>query len=72
MVRNAFAGISVCVAALILDAVIGLWKKGVKDGLGAALCIAVFCAMEFFDVSPILIVIAAALIGVAAVKRKGA
>lgn len=72
MVRNAFAGISVCVAALILDAVIGLWKKGVKDGLGAVLCIAVFCAMEFLDVSPILIVIAAAVIGVAAVKHKGA
>ena len=70
-VRHAFAGISVCVAALILNAVLGLWKKGVKDKLGFAICILVFCATEFTGLSPILFIIGAAVAGILFQKLRG-
>ncbi len=64
-VRHALAGISVCVAALILDAVLSLWKKGVKDIFGIIVCAAIFALSAFTDVSPILLVIACAILGIA-------
>lgn len=63
-VKCAMAGVSVCVCALILDAVMGLWKKGIKDIWGFLLCIGTFAVSAFTDVSPVLIVIFAALMGV--------
>ncbi len=65
-VKEAMAGVSVCVVALILDAVLGLWKKGVKDGFGIAVCAAVFLLTEFSSVSPVAVVIGAATLGVLA------
>ena len=64
-VQHALAGISVCVAALILDAVISMWKKGVKDKVGIAICLVMLFLSVFTDISPILLVIACALLGVA-------
>lgn len=71
-VRRALSGISVCVAALILDAVIGMWKKGVKDGLGVLLCLGAMGLSLFTDISPILLVAACALLGIMAARvRRG-
>ena len=64
-VRRALAGISVCVAALILDAVISMWKKGVKDRVGIAICLTMLVLSVFTDISPILLVVASALLGIA-------
>lgn len=64
LVRSAFAAISICVCALILDAVIGMWKKGVKDAFGIFLFAAMFALAAFTSVSPILLVVVAALLGV--------
>ena len=69
-VQHALAGISVCVAALILDAVISMWKKGVKDKVGIAICLVMLFLSVFTDISPILLVIACALLGVAAKWRE--
>lgn len=63
-IKHAMAGISVCVVALILDAVIGLWKKGVKDVFGLVLCVAVFLLAAFTSLSPVLVIVAAGLLGV--------
>ena len=63
-VKEAMNGIAICVVALILDAVLGLWKKGVKDKLGVALCAAVFVLMELTSISPIPVIVGAALLGV--------
>lgn len=65
-VRHAFAGVSVCVCALILNAVIDLGKKGIKDVLGGVLCGGTFVLIEFTGISPILVILTAALIGIAA------
>jgi chromate transporter len=69
-VKHAFAGIAVCVAALILDAVMGLWKKGVRNNLGIILFASVFLGMQLTDISPIVFVVVAAGIGII-MGRKG-
>ena len=65
-VRHALSAISVCVVALILDAVISMWKKGVKDGLGIAVCLSALALSLFTKLSPVILVIAGAVIGVVA------
>lgn len=70
-VRHALSAISVCVVALILDAVISMWKKGVKDGVGIAVCAASIAVSLFTRISPVIVVIVGALIGISvrAVRR---
>ncbi len=65
-VKHALSAISVCVVALILDSVLGMWKKGVKDTLGIIVCLCVLALSLFTKVSPVLLVISCALIGIIA------
>lgn len=65
-VKHALSAISVCVVALILDSVLGMWKKGVKDTLGIIVCLCVLGLSLFTKVSPVLLVISCALIGIIA------
>ena len=64
-VRNAFAGIRVCVCALILNAVVKLWKKSVVDVPTALIFLAVLALAVFTKLSPVVFVVAAALAGLA-------
>lgn len=71
-VRNAFAGIRVCVCVLILNAVVKLWKKAIVDWKTFVLFAVVFAGSTFTDINPILFVVGAALTGIAlSVKRGG-
>ena len=72
-VRNAFAGIRVCVFVLILNAVIKLGKSSVKDAVTLVICLLVLAGAVFLDLSPIIFVVAAGIIGVVArvLTRKG-
>ncbi len=72
-VGYALAGISVCVAALILDAVLTMWKKGVTDIFGIIICFLMLGLSIFTNISPILLIVACALlgIGVKSIKKKG-
>lgn len=63
-VRHALAGISVCVVALILDAILSMWKKGVKDIPCVLICAFAFVVSAFTSFSPILLVILCAFIGI--------
>ena len=63
-VRNAFAGIRVCVAVLILNAKIKLWKKSVVDTVTFVIFLAVTVLSVFLDLSPIIYVVIAAVIGI--------
>ena len=63
-VKYAFAGIRVCVCVLILNAVIKLFKKSVPDVVAGIIFALVLLASVIFDVSPILIVPIAAVIGI--------
>ena len=63
-VKNAFAGIRVCVCVLILNAVLKLLKKSVVDKRTAAIFALVLLGGVFLKVSPVWFVIAAAAAGV--------
>ncbi len=73
VVQNAFAGIRVVVAVLIFNAVVKLLKSSVVDKLTACVFLAVGLLAFFLDVSPVLFVLIAGALGVAAkVLWKGA
>ncbi|CEP77992.1 chromate transporter [Defluviitoga tunisiensis] len=64
IVQHAFAGIRVAVAALILNAIISMWQKAIKDYLGIIIFLLSFSVVAFLDISPIWVVIISFLVGV--------
>ena len=66
MVQHAFSGIRVAVCGLILQAVIKRLKSSVKNAMGWILLAVTFLAVVLFDLSPVIVVIAAALTGILA------
>ena len=66
-VEHAFAGISVAVCALLVQAVLKMAKSGIKDLFTVIVAVISFILAFAFDISPIIIVI---LAGVAAVIFK--
>lgn len=72
IVQHIFGGIRVAVAVLIVNAVITMGKKSIKDILCVVIAILSFAVSVIFsDISPVFIVIAAALIGLCTMKRGG-
>ncbi len=71
-VKNAFAGIRVCVCVLIGNAVVKLWKKSVTDAITLAMFLFVFLLSVFTDLSPVLFIAIAAVAGIAMQLGKGA
>ena len=63
-VKNAFAGIQVCVCVLIFNAVMKLLKKSVVDKRTATIFVVVLVGSVFLDLSPAWFVIAAAVAGI--------
>jgi chromate transporter len=64
VVKNAFAGIRVCVCVLIFNAILNLWKKSVPDLPSFIIFLAVLLLSIIFSASPALMVIAAGIAGV--------
>ena len=71
LVKNAFAGIRVCVCVLVFNAILKLLKKSVADKSTLALYVAVALLAICTDLSPIWFVLAAGLAGVLIQSRKG-
>lgn len=63
IVQSAFAGIRVAVVALIITTVVKLIKSSIKDYLGVIIAIITFVISAFIGLSPVYVVIAAALTG---------
>ena len=63
-VKNAFAGIRVCVCVLIFNAVLKLWKKSVVDPVTLVLCLLVLAGSAFGILSPIPAVVLSGLVGI--------
>jgi len=72
VVQYAFAGIRACVCVLIFNAVSKLWKSAVKDRLTLIIFLLVLPAACFLNVSPVIFVILAAVVGIALELKKGA
>ena len=73
-VKNAFAGIQVCVCVLIFNAVVKLWKKSVVDKKTLALYAVILLASLLTDLSPVIFVLFAAVSGIVlqvALKKGG-
>lgn len=64
LVQNAFGGIRVVVAALILNTVIKMYKDSVKDFLGIILFLISFLLLVFLDITPIIVIIISAIAGI--------
>lgn len=69
-VKHAFAGITIGVSALIFNAVISLWKKSVIDKTTFMIFVITFLTMILIDISPIILVIFSAIIGIT-IKKMG-
>ena len=63
-VKNAFAGIRVCVCVLIFNAVSKLYKKAVIDLPTTVIFVLVFLGSVLFDVSPAVYVVLAGIAGI--------
>ena len=75
IVKHAFAGIRVCVFVLILNAVVKLGKSSIKDAVTLGIFLVVLVGSLLLDVSPIVFVLFAAVVGIAAqvlLKKGGA
>ena len=64
VVAHALAGIRVAVAALIVSAIVKLWKKGIKNALGVVIFGVVVLLSLVLNVSPIIIVVITMLFGI--------
>jgi chromate transporter len=64
VVKNAFAGIRVCVVVLIINAVVKLWKTAIVDWKCMAIFLIVGGLSIFTNISPVLFVIAASAAGI--------
>ena len=70
--QHAFAGIRVCVAVLVFNAVVKLWKSAVVDKLTLAIFLAVFAGSTLTDIPVMLFILAAGVLGLAVRSiRKG-
>lgn len=63
-VKYAFSGIRVCVCILIANAAIKFFKTTVKNMPGAIIYFVVLILSVFFKVSPVILVLGAAIVGV--------
>ncbi|SCI82656.1 chromate transporter%2C chromate ion transporter (CHR) family [uncultured Clostridium sp.] len=70
IVKNAFAGIRICVSVLIINAVIKLWKSSVIDIATTIIFFVIFITAIFTDLSPIIFVLFAGIAGVILKWRK--
>ncbi len=63
-VQHAFGGIRICVCVLIINAVVKLFKKAVIDPVTLVIFLVVALCSALFPLSPIIYVVAAAVLGI--------
>lgn len=66
IVKNAFAGIRVCVFVLILNATVRIAKSSLKDAFTVIVFILVLAGSTILDISPVFFVVAAGIAGIVA------
>ena len=70
IVNNAFFGIRIAVAALILDTIIKLFKSNIKDKVTLAMFIIAFISSIVWGVSPIYLILFAIVSGIIVSRLK--
>lgn len=64
LVQHAFGGVRVVVAALIFNTVLKMYKDSIKDWVGIFLFIVSFLLLVFLDITPIIVIVVSAIIGI--------
>jgi len=64
LVSYALTGIRACVCAMIVSTLIGLAKKSIIDKISLLIALFVFIIMCIFDISPIIFVVCAGILGI--------
>lgn len=72
IVQHAFAGLRVAVFALILNCIINMWKKSVKDYIGIIIFALSFIVVAFLNLSPVVVVVISFIAGIIIQGRKEA
>lgn len=62
-VQHAFGGIRIAVVALIISSIIKLWKSSVRNIIGVIIALTAFVLGAFLKLSPMYIVLGAAVVG---------
>lgn len=70
VVQHIFGGIRVAVAVLVVNAIVKLWKKSVVDAWCIGIVLAAFILVAFLNLSPVYIVVGAALAGILLTRLK--
>ena len=70
-VQHAFGGVRICVCVLILNAVVKLYKKAVVDKATFAIFLIVALGSFLLDLSPVIFVRGAAIVGIALKQMEG-
>ena len=70
LVQDAFAGFQIAVIALILDTVIKMGKTGIRDYTGLVIFILAFLLLSFLGISPIIVIVSSALVGILIQNRQ--
>lgn len=71
IVQYALAGIRVAVCALIFNAILSLSKSGIKDIFGIVLFLFAIIVVGIFKLSPVVVVVVAAMLGILIKKLQG-
>jgi chromate transporter len=71
IVQYAFSGVRVAVVVLVINAVIKMWKASVKDWIGIVIFSFTFLVVAFAKISPIIVILVSAVLGIALNLRKG-
>lgn len=64
IIQHAFGGIRPAVAALILNTVVKMYRKSVKDWIGIIAFVISFLIVAFTKISPIFIVVLSSIVGI--------
>ncbi len=72
-VQKALWGIRVAACALILEGILKIGRKGIKDAFGIIVFLLAFLAVLFFGVKSVVVVIIAIIVGIAygIIRAKG-
>lgn len=69
-VQHAFNAIQVVVVALITITVVNMFKQSVKDNYGIVIFILAFIMIAFLNLSPIIVVVSSAILGILLSKNR--
>lgn len=65
VVQKALAGINIAVAAMLCSAIVRLWQQSVKSWMGVLILCGAFFAVQWLGLSAIVVIPAAAIVGLA-------